>query len=196
VPGDGGVPAVFLDRDGVLIEDPGYLGDPDLLVLLPGVPEALRSLASAGFALPVVSNQAGVARGFYTEEAVRAVNGKLSAVLSDAGVSLDLFYWCPHHPAFTGPCSCRKPGVGLLERAAADLGIDPARSWLIGDHVSDVEAAWAFGVEPILVLTGHGPDEVTRLPAGSRVPAAADLLEAARLIIRAAVGRMPAVESP
>lgn len=174
---------MFLDRDGVLIDDPGYLGDPDLLVVLTGVPAALRSLSAAGFALAVVSNQAGVARGFYTEQAVHAVNARLSALLEEEEVPPIRFYVCPHHPDFTGPCPCRKPAVGLLEQATAELGIDPARSWLVGDHVSDVQAAWAFGVEPILVLTGHGAQEAARLPAGTRVTVATDLAAAAEVIL-------------
>lgn len=149
-------PAVFLDRDGTLIEDPGYLGEPDGVVLIPGVPEALRRLREAGFALVVVSNQAGVARGLFSEEDVRAVNDRLQALLASEGAAVDAWYWCPHHQEFGGPCACRKPGTELLERAARDLGLNLGASWMVGDHPTDVQAGQRAGGRGILVLTGHG----------------------------------------
>ena len=172
-------PAVFLDRDGTLIEDPGYLGDPDQVVVLPGVPGALRRLRGAGFALGVVSNQAGVARGLFTEEDVRAVNDRLQALLAVEGGPVDGWYWCTHHPAFSGPCACRKPGTELLERAARDLSLDLERSWMVGDHPTDVEAGIRAGGRGILVLTGHGGHG--DVPPGT--PVARDLAHAAGLIV-------------
>lgn len=174
-------PAVFLDRDGTLIEDPGYLGDPGGVVVIPGVPEALRRLRDAGYALVVVSNQAGVARGLLTEADVRAVNGRLQQILAREEASVDRWYWCPHHPDLSGPCACRKPGIELLERAARDLTLDLGASWMVGDHPSDVEAGIRAGGRGILVLTGHGGHG--DVPDGT--PVARDLAHAAGLIVTA-----------
>ncbi|HYH27811.1 MAG TPA: HAD family hydrolase [Actinomycetota bacterium] len=171
-------PAVFLDRDGTLIEDPGYLGDPDGVVLIPGVGKALVRLAEAGFALIVVSNQAGVARGLFTEEAVVAVNGRVAELLDREGAAIDDWYWCSHHPEFSGACDCRKPGTELLERAARTHDLDLVSSWMVGDHASDVEAVSRVGGRGILVLTGHGGhgDVPEGTPVADDLPAAADLI--------------------
>jgi histidinol-phosphate phosphatase family protein len=152
-------PAVFLDRDGTLVEDVPYLHDPERLVLLPGV-EALAGLAAAGYALVVVTNQAGVARGLYDEAAVAAVHRRLRRLLAAAGVELDAVLHCPHHPegtvaAYARACRDRKPGPGLLETAAWRLGLDLAASFLIGNHPTDVGAAVAAGVTPLFVTTGQ-----------------------------------------
>jgi histidinol-phosphate phosphatase family protein len=172
-------PAVFLDRDGTLIEDPGHLGDPARVVVIEGVPAALRRLREAGYALVVVSNQSGVARGLFTEDDLRAVNARLSALLGEEGAGVDAWYWCVHHPDLTGPCACRKPGTELLERAARDLDLDLASSWTVGDHATDVEAGVRAGGRGVLVLTGHaGHDDV---PRGTAV--ASHLAEAAQLIL-------------
>ena len=172
-------PAVFLDRDGTLIEDPGYLGDPRQVVVLAGVPAALRRLREAGYALVVVSNQAGVARGLFTEDDVRAVNARLSELLAGNGAVVDAWYWCVHHPELTGPCACRKPGTELLERAARDLDLELPASWMVGDHPSDVEAGVRAGGRGILVLTGHGGHQDA--PPGA--PVAPDLAAATDLIL-------------
>jgi len=176
-------PAVFLDRDGTLVEDPGHLGDPDGVVVLEGVPEAIRALADGGFAPVVISNQAGVARGLFTEEAVAAVNQRIAELLGDSDARVEGWYWCPHHPDFTGPCDCRKPAPGLLLRAARELGLDLSRSWLVGDHRSDVEAARRAGVRPVMVLTGHGREESEHLGSAPGVPVVANLAVAASLIL-------------
>ena len=131
-------PAVFLDRDGTLVEEVPYLHDPGRVVLLPGA-AALGGLAAAGYALVVVTNQAGVARGLYDEAAVEAVHRRLAELLAGVGVRLDAVLHCPHHPEGTVPgyaraCRCRKPGPGMLEAAAGRLGLDLAASWLIGNH--------------------------------------------------------------
>ncbi|HVM11781.1 MAG TPA: HAD family hydrolase [Actinomycetota bacterium] len=174
-------PAVFLDRDGTLIEDPGYLGDPDGVVLIEGVPDALRRLASTGYALVVISNQAGVARGLFDEDAVRAVNARVEELLAEHGARIDAWHWCVHHPDVTGPCACRKPGTELLERAARELGLDLGASWMVGDHPTDVQAGIRAGGRGIMVLTGHGGHGTA--PPGH--PVVADLRAAADLILGA-----------
>jgi D-glycero-D-manno-heptose 1,7-bisphosphate phosphatase len=151
-------PAIFLDRDGTLVEEVPYLHDPDQVVLLPGV-GALAAAAAAGYALVVVTNQAGVARGRYDEAAVDAVHRRLSELLAGAGVHLDAVLHCPHHPQGTVPgyaraCRCRKPGPGMLEAAAERLDLDLPASFLVGNHPTDVGAAVAAGVTPLFVATG------------------------------------------
>ena len=152
-------PAVFLDRDGTLVEEVPYLHDPARVALL-GEVGALARLAAAGYALVVVTNQAGVARGLYDEAAVDAVHRRLAELLAGAGVRLDAVLHCPHHPEGTVPgyarrCRCRKPGPGMLEAAAERLGLDLAASFMIGNHPTDVGAAGAAGVTPLFVTTGR-----------------------------------------
>ena len=151
--------AVFLDRDGTLVEEVPYLHDPERVVLLPGA-GALAGLAAAGYALVVVTNQAGVARGRYDEAAVEAVHRRLAELLAGVGVRLDAVLYCPHHPEGTVPgyaraCRCRKPGPGMLEAAAERLGLDLAASFMVGNHPTDVGAAGAAGVTPLFVTTGR-----------------------------------------
>jgi D,D-heptose 1,7-bisphosphate phosphatase len=153
-------PAVFLDRDGTLVAEVPYLHEPDKVVLVDDAIPALRRLAAAGFALVVVSNQAGVARGYYPEQAVAAVHQRLEALLAAGGVALDGIFYCPHHPDGSVPgyaraCRCRKPAPGMLETAAASLRLDLPASWMIGNHPSDVGAARAAGVRPLYVATGR-----------------------------------------
>lgn len=159
-------PAAFLDRDGTLIVEREYLADPDGVELEQGVVEALSALASAGYALVIVTNQAGIARGLYTAADFAAVQARLENVLAAAGVKPDGTYHCPHHPDFTGPCDCRKPGVGLYLRAAKDLGLDLRRSLYIGDRLKDVQPSRTLGGTGILVRTGYGADEEPGLPRG------------------------------
>lgn len=152
---------VFLDRDGTLNEEVYYLHRPEDLKLLPDVPEALALLKQAGFRLIVVTNQAGVARGYYTEEDVRSLHRYMNRILEEKGAAVDAFYYCPHHPEHgIGPyrvnCSCRKPGVGMFEQAARDFAVDKAASFMIGDKLLDVEAGKRFGLTSILVGTGYG----------------------------------------
>jgi D-glycero-D-manno-heptose 1,7-bisphosphate phosphatase len=176
-------PAVFLDRDGTVIDEVGHLGEPERVVVLPGVPAALRRLAERGFSLVVVTNQAGVARGLFTEDRVRAVNERTADLLLAEGVTVDGWYHCPHHPEFTGACECRKPEPGMLRAAARDLGLDLPRSWMVGDHPTDAVAGRAAGARPIMVRTGHG-----LLPGANHgpepgVPVVDDLSAAADLIL-------------
>ena len=174
-------PAVFLDRDGTLIAEVGHLGDPDGVAILPGVPDALRRLAEAGYALVMVSNQAGVAKGLFTEDDVRAVNGRMVSILADQGARLDGLYWCVHHPDFTGPCECRKPNPGLLRRAAEEHGLDLSRSWMVGDHPSDALCGLGVGARAVMVISGHTHDHEPAMP--SDVPLVVDLSAAADVIL-------------
>jgi heptosyltransferase-2 len=168
-----GSPAAFLDRDGTIIQDRGYLGDPEGIRFIPGAVEALRALQQAGFRLILVTNQAGVARGMITEADVRRVNERLQTELAAAGVRLEGMYSCPHHPEHGPPeyrrdCDCRKPRPGMIHQAIRDFDLDPTRSVVIGDHVTDVALAQAFpGMRGIMVLTGHGAEEWQKIETGT-----------------------------
>jgi D-glycero-D-manno-heptose 1,7-bisphosphate phosphatase len=145
------VAAVFLDRDGVINVDSGYVGDWDSFVFLPGVIEAMRTLCESGYALVVVTNQSGVGRGFYTEEDFHVLTERMCKELSQHGVSIAGVYFCPHLPEATLPhyrktCDCRKPQPGLIHRAVKELDIDLARSAMVGDKDSDMQAALAAGI--------------------------------------------------
>ncbi|MEW6264671.1 MAG: D-glycero-beta-D-manno-heptose 1,7-bisphosphate 7-phosphatase [Thermodesulfobacteriota bacterium] len=157
-------PAVFLDRDGTINEQMGYINHLDRFIMLPGVDRAVSRLNEAGLPVVVVSNQSGVARGYFPEELVNRVNEMMVELLARAGARLDAVYYCPHHPraevaAYRRECDCRKPKPGLLLRAAADLGLDLTRSFAVGDRTSDLKAARAVGAKAILVLTGYGRGE-------------------------------------
>lgn len=160
--------AVFLDRDGTLIEDRHYLKDPDLLHLLPGAAGAVRRLNLARLPVVVVTNQSGIARGLLSEADYEVTARRLETVLATDGARLDAQYHCPHLPSISGPCACRKPGPELYERAARDLELDLGSSWWIGDRERDIAAADHFGGHSLLVLTGAGRDEFTRLADGAR----------------------------
>lgn len=147
-------PFVILDRDGTLIEHVPYLSDPDAVVLLPGVSEALRSLRAAGLGLVVVTNQSGIGRGYFHEDRVQAVHARLRALLSREGAALDGIYYCPHTPSV--PCACRKPGTWLATRATREHPFDPARAAVVGDNECDVALGAALGAATFLVRTGYG----------------------------------------
>ena len=153
-----------MDRDGTLTEEVGYINHPSRLRVLPRSAEAIRRLNAAGIAAVVVTNQAGIARGYFSAEVLAAVNATLVSQLKDEGAHLDGLYVCPHHPTEGEPpyrmvCNCRKPKPGLLLHAASDLGLDLARSTLVGDKGSDLVAAHAVGARAVLVLTGYGLGE-------------------------------------
>ncbi len=157
-------PAVFIDRDGTLTEEVGYVNHPLRLKLLPRSAQAIRRLNQTGIAAVVVTNQAGVARGYFSEEVLAAVNAALVSQLKDAGAHLDGVYVCPHHPSegvppFRADCDCRKPRPGLLRRAAAELGLDLARAAMVGDKPSDLATGQPLGIPGVLVLTGYGLGE-------------------------------------
>lgn len=169
--------AIFLDRDGTINVEKDYLIAPADLVLLPGVGAALRRGHAAGYLLIVVTNQSGVARGYFTTTAVEALHDHLQRELLPYGVQIDAFYFCPHHPEHgAGPCDCRKGEPGMLVQAAREHHIDLAASWMIGDKRSDVEAGNKAGCRSILVHTGYGEQEGEGLPPATLV---ADSLAAA-----------------
>lgn len=176
-----GRPAVFLDRDGTLLRERAYVDDPDDVALVPGSPDALKALRRAGYALVVVTNQSGIARGLYTEADYREVARRVEAELAAAGVRLDATRYCPHHPEFSGPCECRKPATGMHRSAARELDLALRRSWFLGDKVKDVLPARELGGSGILVRTGFGSREEESLPRGFAV--ADDLPDAAAIIL-------------
>jgi D-glycero-D-manno-heptose 1,7-bisphosphate phosphatase len=147
--------AVFFDRDGTLMHDANYCGDPAMVRVYPGVSEALRKLKEAGFATVIVSNQSGIGRGLITEAQYHAVQGEF---LRQAGEGLiDASYFCPDPPGV--PSARRKPAPGMLLEAARDLGLDLAQSWLVGDKSADIECGRRAGARTILVLTGYGAEQ-------------------------------------
>jgi D-glycero-D-manno-heptose 1,7-bisphosphate phosphatase len=182
-------PAVFIDRDGTLITERLYLADPDGVEIIPGAVEAMKSLRDAGFALVIVTNQSGIARGLYTLDDYRAVARRLDGLLVDMGVPVDATEFCPHHPEVTGPCSCRKPDTGMHRRAAEEHGLDVTRSFFVGDKVSDVVPGSRLGGQGILVRTGYGRESEAHVPEEAWV--VDDLAAAARRILGA---RGPAPE--
>jgi D-glycero-D-manno-heptose 1,7-bisphosphate phosphatase len=171
--------AVFLDRDGTLVEDPGYLHEPADVRLLPGVAEGLQRLAAAGWPLVLVSNQSGIARGLYGAEDFRAVNRRLEAL---AEVRFAAAYHCPHHPDFTGPCDCRKPALKLFHEAARELRLDLAASWFVGNRRGDVEPARSLGGRAILLGATARPSDLEFARDGG-IPVVADFLQLASHII-------------
>ncbi|HAO93768.1 MAG TPA: D-glycero-beta-D-manno-heptose-1,7-bisphosphate 7-phosphatase [Deltaproteobacteria bacterium] len=158
--------AVFLDRDGTINEDTGYLHKPEELVIINGAAEAIKRLNSASVMVVVVSNQSGVGRGYFTDSDVEAVNKRLIDVIGAEGARVDAIYYCNHHP--DEDCGCRKPSPGMLNKATEEHGIDIRHSYVVGDKGSDIELALNAGAKGVLVLTGKGQDELQKLkrPAG------------------------------
>lgn len=160
---------IFLDRDGTLNPDPGYIKSPDQFDLFPGASEALASLKRAGARLIVVTNQSGIARGLLSREDLNAVHRKLTCLLAGAGVALDAIYICPHHP--DDGCECRKPNRGMIDQAVREWGVNLDRSYVIGDHLRDIELAKRIGARSVLVTTGVVPPrEAESLKASGAAP--------------------------
>ncbi len=165
--------AVFLDRDGTLNEDPGYLGDPNHLKLFPHTGEALSILKNElDFKLIVISNQSGIARGLISREMVDSVNSKINEILKADDVAIDSFYYCPSHPDFSSrdECRCRKPSPELVFKAAEDLKIDLTKSYFVGDSVTDIECGINAGLKTILVKTGYGEESFSILQKQNKFP--------------------------
>jgi D-glycero-D-manno-heptose 1,7-bisphosphate phosphatase len=180
---DDGKRAAFLDRDGTIIEDVPYIRDPGKVALIPGAALAIRKLNEAGILVIVLTNQSGLARGLFTETELARVNGRMLELLTAHGARVDKIYHCPHLPPELlpqgeEPCDCRKPGTGLVQRAAEELRVDPRRSFFFGDRVSDVELGERAGGKSILVRTGQGEAEREHLEARGmkQVIVARDLL--------------------
>jgi len=189
------ISAVFLDRDGVINEEVGYLDSLDKLKVIPGAYKAIRLINASAMKVVVVSNQAGVAKGLFTEEFVRETNDCLQKMLRQQGAYIDKFYFCPHHPTegverYRQICDCRKPAPGMLLQAEQELNIDLKKSYFVGDRFRDMEAAKKAGVRGILVKTGYGkellqddgPDKAT--PESKPDFIATDILEAVKWILR------------
>lgn len=181
-------PAVFLDRDGTVIEERGYLDRLDLLELFPWTADAIRLLNRAGFAVVVVTNQAAIGRGIIDEPFLQRVHREIDRRLGRARI--ERYYYCPHHPDATVEryrevCQCRKPRPGMIARACREMQLDPARSFMVGDRWLDVKCGHAAGARAVLVRTGHGGHEEERAPAGAQADAILNnLMEAAAWILR------------
>jgi D-glycero-D-manno-heptose 1,7-bisphosphate phosphatase len=187
--------AIFLDRDGTINEEVGYVESLDMFRIIPAAFEAIRLINLCGLKAVVLSNQAGVAKGLFTEAFVRQTHEYLQAALRQKGAAIDRFYFCPHHPTegaapYRKNCDCRKPAPGLFLQAARDMDIDLSASYMVGDRYRDMEAAHRAGVKGVLVKTGYGaailenagPDQET--PEGKPEFIAGDILEAVRWILR------------
>jgi D-glycero-D-manno-heptose 1,7-bisphosphate phosphatase len=188
--------AIFIDRDGTLSEEVGYINHLSRFRLFPFAVEAIRLVNRSPFLAVLVTNQAGVARGYFPESLIHEVHAVVARELDAGGARLDGIYYCPHHPTAGEPpyrqeCDCRKPRPGLLHRAADQLGIDLARSYVIGDRLGDLELAWSVGATGVLVRTGYGRGELEyHAPTWPRGPdmVAEHLLEAVVTILSDAEG--------
>jgi len=184
-------PAIFIDRDGTINEQMGYINHSSRFVMLPGVPEAFRLLNEAGFLAIIVSNQSGVARGYFPMELIKKIHSMMKEHISRQGGYIDGIYFCPHYPGgsvqeYAVECDCRKPRTGLIDRACRDFEIDLTRSYMTGDHYTDMELADRANIKGILVRTGYGAGVVEYNLAGmANKPCyiADDLLDAVRWII-------------
>ncbi|MCB0306632.1 MAG: D-glycero-beta-D-manno-heptose 1,7-bisphosphate 7-phosphatase [Calditrichaeota bacterium] len=186
-------PAAFLDRDGTLNVDVGYPDSLEKIVLIPGAVEAVQLLNRAGYAVVVVSNQSGVARGYFDEARVQAINRGVAEMFAQAGARIDGFYYCPHLPEaavarYRRACGCRKPAPGMLQKAVREMHLDLARSLIIGDKYSDIAAGKALGLQAVLVRTGEGPRQHARYGADDAIPQpdyiADDVLAAVRWLLK------------
>lgn len=180
--------AVFLDRDGTLNEDPGYLGDPEKVKLLPFVGEVLSRLKNEfNFFLIVISNQSGIARGLITAGQVEQINEKINMLLKEFNVSVDKFYYCPFHPDFNTAeeCTCRKPSTKMIDKAVEEFEIDLSKSFFIGDSAADIECGLNAGAKTILVKTGYGRETLYMLQKENKIPSfvAENFLDAGNYIM-------------
>jgi histidinol-phosphate phosphatase family protein len=176
-------PAIFIDRDGTLNEDIGYVSTVDQLILYPWAAEAVRLINRSGIKAIVITNQSGIARGFCTEEALQAIHSRMIEELARQGARIDAVYYCPHHPDLS--CQCRKPRTGMLQAASREHDIDLSRSFVIGDKASDINLATHVGARAALVLSGYGRETIAhpdRWPCEPTI-IAENLLEAVRRIL-------------
>lgn len=169
--------AAFLDRDGTLIRDVNFIGRPEQVELIPGAASAVRRLNEAGIPAIVVTNQSGIARGYFTQADYETVHARLESLLATEGARVDAAYVCPHHPDVSGPCECRKPGTLLYRRAATEHRLDVSASWFIGDRLRDVAPAKDLGGRGIMVPSDQTP--LAELEAGRKEFIVVESLDAA-----------------
>ncbi len=177
-------PVVFLDRDGTINKEVGYLNDPSLLELLPGAANGIQALKQAGFKVVIITNQSGLARGYFSLTTLEEIHRELLRQLALHGAYIDGIYFCPHHP--DEGCPCRKPATALVEKAVIELGLDISRAYVVGDKRIDLLLAKNIGAKGVLVLTGYGHSELALLVKQKIIfpdIIAADLQEAAELIL-------------
>jgi len=160
--------AIFLDRDGVLNKEVDHLSDPKDFEFINGSIEALKLLKQKNFLLIVITNQAGIARGLFTEETLKKIHDKMIKILKQNNLRLDDIYYCPHHPEFTGPCDCRKPKPGMILKAKLKHNIDLTNSFMVGDTLNDIQTGRAVDCKTVLLLTGYGTEEQKKI--GTIVP--------------------------
>jgi D-glycero-D-manno-heptose 1,7-bisphosphate phosphatase len=188
--------AVFIDRDGTISEEVGYINHPERFRLFPYAATAIKQLNESGWLAIVTTNQAGVARGYFAEDMIHAVHDRMTNELASDGARIDAIYYCAHHPSVGDPpyridCDCRKPKPGLITRAARDFNIDLSNSWVVGDRYSDIELAHNAGAKSALVLSGYGRGEWEHQSSSwTQQPdlVADDLLAAVALIVGEAAG--------
>jgi len=179
--------AVFLDRDGTIIEDTDYISSPAQIKFIPGAVEAVNKLKQAGYKIIIISNQSGVARGILSEDMLQTIDKVIHRAILSGGGQVDGSYYCPHHPEhgvypYKQACECRKPHTGMIKKAVREHDIDLSKSFLVGDHATDIETARRAGLRSAFVLTGHGKEEKDNLK--SQPDHFADnLLEAAKWIL-------------
>lgn len=189
-----GRPALFIDRDGTIIADAHYLADPARVRLLPGAAAAIARANAVGVPVVIVTNQSGIARGLITVAQYEAVRARTDALLRALGARVDATYHCPHWPDLTGPCDCRKPGLGMYRTAAADMGLDLERSGYIGDRWRDVQPAMATGGIGILVPGIETPEadvEATRTHLSESIQIAASITEAVTIAVSHIKAKLP-----
>lgn len=192
---------VFLDRDGTIIEEIDFLSNSSDLQLIPSSAEAIRALNTLGIQTFVITNQSGIARGYFDEPKLQKIHKQLTECLRNEHAYLDAIYYCPHHiegtiRRYRVECRCRKPKTGMLERAVRDFGIDLRKSFVIGDKMTDIQTGKNAGARSILVLTGYGNDELDRLSRNKITPdyVANDLLDAVGYIKRTILTQQPTLQ--
>lgn len=176
--------AVFLDRDGTIMEDAHYIESPDQVRLIPGAAEAVRKINDAKVPAIVVTNQSGIARGIFKPEDYEAVRKHFESLLEARGAHIDASYFCPHHPSVTGPCNCRKPATGLFEDAIRDFGLNAARVAYIGDRWRDVVASKKLGGRGIMISSPMTTDEDRRKAREDGIETAPSLKDAVEMLFR------------
>lgn len=184
-------PTVFIDRDGTINLDAGYINDPDNFVMYPFAPQAVRMLNLSGFLTVIITNQAGLGRGFFTLETMNKIHEKMFAEFKAQGAKINGLYYCPHHigskiPEYDKDCRCRKPYTEMIEKAAEELPIDMSKTYFIGDKYSDMQTGFNAGCKTVMVKTGYGKGELLqKSPKWERMPDAVceDLLDGVRLIL-------------